>query len=107
MSVGRSRKDLIKLNWFLVAAFTLAMGWVAFYNNIDKPPLTRWAFAVGTPLVFWVMVAGLFGMIHTFGLVATIGVVVAWAVASWYHRSKWFGWLGAAIVAGFGSVWFF
>lgn len=55
------------LNGFVVAAFSLAMGWGAFYNNIGKPRLVRWAFAVGTPLVFWLMVAGFFGMIHTFG----------------------------------------
>jgi len=83
------------------------MGWVAFYNNIEKPRRIRWAFGVGTPVVFWVMVAGFFGMIRTVGLVGAIGLVVAWVVAWWYHQSKWFGWLGTAIVAGFGTVWFF
>jgi len=83
------------------------MGGVAFYNNVEKPQRTRWAFAVGTPLVFWVMIAGFLGMIHTFGAYAAIGVVVAWVAACWYHQSRWFAWFGAVIVVGFGTIWFF
>ena len=97
----------MSINWFLVAAFTLAMGWVGFYNNIEKPRLTRWAFAVGTPVVFWAIAAGFFGMIRTVGPVGAVVLVVAWAVTGWRLQSKWFGWLGATIVAGFGAVWFF
>lgn len=97
----------MSINWFLVAAFTLAMGWVGFYNNIEKPGPVRWAFAVGTPLVFWAMAAGFFGMIRTVGLVEAVVLVVAWGVTGWRLRSKWFGCLGATIVVGFGLVWLF
>lgn len=97
----------MSINWFLVAAFTLAMSWVAFYNNTEKPPLTRWAFAVGTPVVFWVIVTGFFGMIRTVGLVGAVVLIIAWAVTGWRLQSKWFALLGAAIVGGFGTVWLF